>query len=289
VRRIKFLFVILFGLGAIGLGGCALQAQEPVNTSVVFETILPSSTVGTTDKPIPSLRPRAFTTPTLEEILLQPTAVVCSPLLDYDIGDLLAMVVNPYAPPLEGKDDPHQGVDIAVRASGRGIALDGNIVQAILSGRVAGVIVDRFPYGNAIIVETSYDELPGEVLKNLPEPISRPWTNTALTCPGVSSIKLSSDQKSIYVIYAHLKEPTTLEIGTPIECGQNLGLIGSTGNALNPHLHLEARTGPSDVGLPSMAHYDASATTEEMASYCLWRVSGIFQLINPLVVLGLTP
>ena len=58
-----------------------------------------------------------------------------------------------------------------------------------------------------------------------------------------------------------------------------------SGNALNPHLHLEARVGPAGTRLDSMAHYDSSASPAEMAAYCLWRVSGAFQRINPLQLL----
>ena len=58
-----------------------------------------------------------------------------------------------------------------------------------------------------------------------------------------------------------------------------------SGNALNPHLHIEARIGPSDASFSSLAHYDASATIEEMQNYCLWRISGLFRVLDPLQVL----
>jgi hypothetical protein len=55
-----------------------------------------------------------------------------------------------------------------------------------------------------------------------------------------------------------------------------------SGNALNPHLRLELRVAPAGIRLESMAHYDNSATAREMANYCLWRVNGLFQLVNPI-------
>ncbi len=74
-----------------------------------------------------------------------------------------------------------------------------------------------------------------------------------------------------------------------ISCGQTLGAVGSSGNALNPHLHLEVRIGPSGARFSSLAHYLPSASEEEMGNYCLWRVSGYFQVIDPLTVLALPP
>jgi hypothetical protein len=38
-----------------------------------------------------------------------------------------------------------------------------------------------------------------------------------------------------------------------------------------------------------MAHYDASASLEEMANYCLWRVSGHFSLFDPMDLLSVSP
>ena len=68
-------------------------------------------------------------------------------------------------------------------------------------------------------------------------------------------------------------------------CGQVIGQVGTTGRSVNPHLHLEMRYGPGGAAFPSLAHYSGDATSEEMAAYCTWRVSGIFQVIDPLKVL----
>ena len=65
-------------------------------------------------------------------------------------------------------------------------------------------------------------------------------------------------------------------------CGQVIGAIGESGNALNPHLHLEVRLGPAGVRFPGMAHYDSGASPDEMAAYCQWRVSGAFLTLDPL-------
>jgi murein DD-endopeptidase MepM/ murein hydrolase activator NlpD len=91
--------------------------------------------------------------------------------------------------------------------------------------------------------------------------------------------------RSLYVLYAHLQEPPSLKLSDAINCGRELGAIGDSGNALNPHLHVEVRIGPTGAKFPGMAHYDTSATSEEMANYCLWRVSGLFQLLDPMPLL----
>ena len=84
-----------------------------------------------------------------------------------------------------------------------------------------------------------------------------------------------------------MQDPVAFGLDDPIECGEQIGLIGQSGNALNPHVHLEARLGPSGARFSGMAHYDARATPEEMANYCAWRVSGVFQLMDPMQILAL--
>ena len=74
-------------------------------------------------------------------------------------------------------------------------------------------------------------------------------------------------------------------LGDPVECGERIGLIGQSGNALTPHLHLEARVGPAGARFDSMAHYSGGISLQEMSNYCDWRVSGLFQLIDPMKIL----
>ena len=69
-------------------------------------------------------------------------------------------------------------------------------------------------------------------------------------------------------------------------CGELIGATGDTGNALNPHLHVEMRVGPAGANFESMAHYESRASDVEMASYCQWRVSGEFVLVDPGLLLG---
>jgi murein DD-endopeptidase MepM/ murein hydrolase activator NlpD len=153
------------------------------------------------------------------------------------------------------------------------------------------VTSDRFPFGNAVLIETPLDaDLSAWMGETVATPAPLAPVQTNLTCPqSYASAVNNTQQRSLYVLYAHLKEPAHLKVGEPVTCGQNIGEVGGTGNALNPHLHFETRAGPSGITIASMAHYDASASLEEMSSYCLWSVSGIFQLVDPLKVLALAP
>jgi murein DD-endopeptidase MepM/ murein hydrolase activator NlpD len=217
--------------------------------------------------------------------------LVCSPLEGIPLGQLAEMVSNPFHPPRPGSDDPHQGVDLADMDS-RNVAVGGHPVSAMLNGKVAAVIRDRFPYGNALLVESTLESLPVGWVESLdlPVPGVPPETSPTLTCPALSADpgwNLASI--SLYLLYAHLQSPPELRAGEELECGQIIGAIGSSGNAMNPHLHLEVRTGPADASFDSMAHYDASASLEEMAAYCSWRVSGNFPLVNPMSLFSPVP
>ena len=207
-----------------------------------------------------------------------------------EISALPAMVVNPFAPPPLGRDEPHHGVDIAQRDAQTQISLEGLRVQAVLPGRVAAAIDDRFPYGNALIIGTLKSDLPEDLQAELPSPAPTPEARSPLTCPEVpQNLAGELENESLYLVYAHLKEPPDLPAGARVSCGQTLGAIGSSGNALNPHLHLEARVGPAGVSFSSLGHYDARLTPEEMANYCYWRISGWFRLVDPFLILGLNP
>jgi murein DD-endopeptidase MepM/ murein hydrolase activator NlpD len=150
------------------------------------------------------------------------------------------------------------------------------------------VVSGRFPYGNALLVETPLDLLPAAWVEELELPAlpATPQSNNTLTCPTPAALPEWDPQKrSLYLLYAHMLEPPALQAGDLVSCGQVIGAIGNSGNALNPHLHLEARVGPAGARFPGMAHYDASARPEEMSAYCQWRVSGSFVTFDPLLLL----
>ncbi len=290
----RFLFPLLFCLvfvfSSCSPKGGQFAATHPDNMtreSGSFATAIAIPTATTTPAPTSTpLRLTSMPVPTRTEASVR----ICTPLEGVPLSELPQRIVNPFNPPKPGSDDPHQGVDLADRLNGNSIALEGLPVQIVQDGLVAGVIVDRFPYGNALLVETPLEDLPVSWVSglDLPAPIPSLPPNPALTCPPFGeTIFMDTEQRSLYLLYAHLKEPVNLEINDEVGCDQSIGAIGQSGNALNPHLHIEVRLGPSGLRIPSMAHYDTSATAEEMGIYCLWRVSGVFQLVDPLRILGI--
>ncbi len=217
-----------------------------------------------------------------------PVSLVCSPLDGIERADLAALVSNPYHPPRTGSDDPHHGVDLADTLNPNAIALSGRGVRAALAGTVAAVVTDRFPYGNALIIETPLDALPPGLVSALALPAAAPTiTPPALTCPPFDPARAGDPaRQSLYLLYAHMQDAPTVQVGEAVTCGQPVGAIGQSGNALNPHLHIEARIGPAGARPGSLAHYTDSATLDEMAAYCAWRVSGLFAMLDPLPLLA---
>lgn len=253
-------------------------------TGVAVATITPYIT--DTQEALPTSTATAVPLPATSTAAPPPR--LCSPLQDIDLADLASLVSNPYFPPPPGSDNPHQGVDLAVRISGGDMAVAGHPVQAALAGRIVMAQADRFPYGNALMIETALDSQavvfwPTGAIPPLAATLA---PTTGLTCPSISLPPPDFNKRSLYVLYAHLLTPPQGQAGQQVDCGQSIGQVGSSGNALNPHLHFEIRVGPAGMQFPSMAHYDNSATLEEMGNYCLWRTSGLFQLVDPMAVLG---
>jgi murein DD-endopeptidase MepM/ murein hydrolase activator NlpD len=278
---------VILGTGILLAAGCSTPSESlpsSTNTPVLLPTedlvrptiIIPSASPTMTPSKVLSLLPA----PT-------PEPVVCSPLAGFVAADLKNTISNPFHPPARGSDDPHHGVDLA-DMDGRRVAQAGRIVQAVLPGRVAAVAADRFPYGNAVIIETTLVGQSWLPVIDLPASELLQEFNSPLTCPPdfASSLK-DTEGLSIYLLYAHLQALPSLVLGEEISCGQSIGRIGDSGNALNPHLHLEARRGPESARFSSMAHYTASASIEEMANYCTWRISGYFQMFDPMLLFEL--
>ncbi len=281
-KYLVYLFVLL-------LSACGTQTSAPTVTAHPTETPIRRVTATITPSPVPP-------TPTLSPTVLVPTftpePLVCSPLAGVEIADLEELIINRFAPPQLGSDDPHQGVDIAEIDPVYQIALEGQPVHGVMDGIVAGVIEDRFPYGNAILVETPLELLPDgwNAVIQIPTPAPHREGHTSLTCPeGENPHHWDESRRSLYLIYAHLKEPPAFQVGETVICGQVLNAIGNSGNSLNPHLHLELRVGPADASFESMAHYTGSASPQEMHNYCLWRVSEAFQLLDPMQLFALNP
>lgn len=164
------------------------------------------------------------------------------------------------------KDDGHHGLDLGYYTRD-GVNFTGTPALSALEGRIAAVIHDRPPYGNAVIVETPFEQIPTHVI-------------VAQSIPTGSSL---------YLLYAHLQNLRPLTIGQTIGCGEELAETGLTGFTGGPHLHLETRWGPPQESLESMAFYRADATTAELAAYERWRMSGTFVVFDPMILLSPAP
>ncbi len=280
-------FLILLLLSACSGAALPIAPSLPAVDSVISSPDV-ADTMAPTFKPtVTELAPTASSTAP-DSPTPAATFLVCTPLQGIPIEQIAAAVTNPYDPPPPGSDDPHAGIDISDLLPGSQMARPGMPIQAVLPGRVALAQTDRFPFGSAILIETPLDQLPQAWVEglHLPAPLTGAPPKSALTCPeGVLSPSWDTSRRSLYVLYAHLQDAPEVKPGETMACGQVIGKVGQSGNALNPHLHLEARVGLAGARFTSIAHYDNSATLEEMASYCAWSVSGQFQVIDPLILL----
>jgi len=238
---------------------------SPVVSMTRYPLILPATEVPTTaensirsDTPTPIKG--IFPTSTLD---LVSHFELCSPLADHLVSDLFGIVSSPYDPPPMGKDDRHQGVDFAYYNQRKRSSIEGEGIQAITAGWVASVIEDRLPYGNMVIMETPWSNLPDEVHHEL---------NIG---PG----------ESLYHLYAHMNDTPLPSIGSWVECGQIIGHVGKSGyNVPVAHLHLETRIGPSGTRFNEMVFYDTRASIVEMENYKTWRMSGIYWHFDPMTL-----
>ena len=267
----------------IQLSACAELAPAPATpTMVPINRLLPQAP--------PSPRPSPTITAPLPTASPLPVVRLCTPLQGMPLNQMSALVSNPYYPPTPGQDDPHAGVDLAMRLPNTDMALAGHPVQSVFAGKVITTIQDRFPFGNAVLIETALDTFPADwwLPAGIPTPAPTLSPRSALTCPPAPApVFPDPSRRALYILYAHLEQPTKFKAGDAVACGQVIGTVGSTGNSLNPHLHFETRVGPAGLQMTGMAHYHPSVTAEEMSNYCLWTVSGLFQVADPLKVLQL--
>lgn len=270
------------------MAGCqpALPTQPgPTPTVAASATAQPTTTAS------PTASPEALPTSTA---VIEPVTYtkLCSPLEGESLDQLSRpeLLKNPFDPPRPGSDGGHFGVDFAYWTRPDGTPMQGLPIHSVLEGSVAGVIHDRAPYGNTIIIETKIEEIDPIWREKLPfmaYDFAAPLTQSiSVTCPDYDFTP-PSRSLSLYLLYAHMNEPVQAEVGERIACGQTIGTVGTTGRSINPHLHLEARIGPAGSVFASMTHYDASASQDELRAYCLWRLSGAYAPFDPMLLLSL--
>lgn len=197
-----------------------------------------------------------------------PLTSICSPLRDHALVDLYNYITQPFIAPLgENKELGHHGVDFGYyHRDGVGGPLEGNPIQSVLDGNMAGLGYNAV-YGNYLIIETSFERLPAELAAIYP------------VRPG----------ESLYLLYAHMQDLAPFEIHEPLDCGQQIGQVGQSGRhpdmIAEAHLHFETRVGPSNMFIEPMAFYDTQATEAEKQEYIKWRSSGMFVPFDPMLLI----
>jgi murein DD-endopeptidase MepM/ murein hydrolase activator NlpD len=104
--------------------------------------------------------------------------------------------------------EPHNGVDIPVRAKTPVIAAADGVINWTGYGLFGHFENINDPYGQAVSIRHDFGYL------------SQP----------------------VFTVYAHLSE-IDVQPGQRVKSGQQIGLVGSTGKASGPHLHFEVRIG----------------------------------------------
>ena len=275
------LLISLFFTGCSGSDG-DIPLQTPAMTMPTGQaTTTPTPSITVTQKPT-----------SMSTATPRPAGAACSPLQGIKLSDLHKITSQGFTPPAPYKDDGHPAVDLAFFTFKELPSMIGHPVQSILPGIVSLVIHDRYPYGNAVLIETPIKKISSPWMNSLALPTAIPQENLDLIRPcdsdpvfqGMVPIKWNAHAKSVYVLYAHLLEIPPVRIGDNVSCGQEIGAVGNSGNSAAEHLHLEARIGPSDARFGTLVMYAPDATTEERYSYCIWSTSGRFQPFNPVML-----
>jgi murein DD-endopeptidase MepM/ murein hydrolase activator NlpD len=274
----------------------ATATLEPTMTPTATETSQPTSTMMVLISP--TLNPSATSYPTLTPTPLGVatqaasalTSLVASPLQGIAASDLSSIISQPFILPPTGEDSGHHGVDFAYWNFKDAGAIEGTPILSIFPGKVSSAYSKiRNPYGYMVIVETPLSSLPKEIIDaiKLPEASSTPANpSNRLTCPTGFADWWDTSTKSLYVLYGHMGEPPSVRLGQTVKMGDQLGVVGNTGSSSSPHLHLEMRIGPANATFASMGHYDTTTTDQERHNYCMWRISGQFEMLDPMVLYG---
>ncbi|MBI9047203.1 MAG: hypothetical protein JEZ06_22140, partial [Anaerolineaceae bacterium] len=113
---------------------------------------------------------------------------LCSPIANIFIHELPTIISQPFNVPNIYSDMGHHGVDLG-SYNYKGQLLEGWPLQSVLPGEIVGKIYNRPPIGNAVIIETIYEDIPVRIRE-----------------------LLNIEQgKSLYHLYAHMMEPSDLE------------------------------------------------------------------------------
>jgi murein DD-endopeptidase MepM/ murein hydrolase activator NlpD len=235
----------------------------PTSTATGSRSITPTSTqppAVQTDTPAPVDPPTA--TPAESAI-----SDICSPLEEHALDELAQIISAPYDPPPAGKEQRHHGTDFSYYRRGERTSILGVGVQSVLDGVVVARGEETFPYGNFLIIETRQENVPV-------------WLQDEIELTG---------EMSLYLLYAHMQDAPRVNLGEPISSCQLIGNVGASGNAVEPHLHLEARLGPAGRSFPDgLAFYHTQTTEEQRENYTAWRTGGDYMHFDPMIILNLS-
>ncbi len=154
-----------------------------------------------------------------------------------------------------GIDYTYQGGDDQIYASAGGVV------------RFSGSMINRdgnyYDYGNYVIVEYPSDSVP-QPMRDLPQ---------------------YTEGDSVYILYAHLAETVTglITVGTVLNQGDVIGVVGSTGNSTAPHLHMEVRIGEADLA-GDRTDTDEESLERNRIDYFVNRNQGRLPAIDPAVI-----
>jgi murein DD-endopeptidase MepM/ murein hydrolase activator NlpD len=212
------------------------------------------------------------------------SSLIGSPLEGFGVGDLKELISQDFKAPPPGEDTGHHGVDFAFWNRGNKPIL-GDPILAVFPGKVSmSNAQEKPPYGFVLLIETPLSSVPQSLIQSIKIPTQPIGTviNNKLNCPDLSQDKWDSTSKSLYTLYAHMISTPIVKPGEDIQMGQTVGYVGNSGYSSAPHLHLEMRIGPSSATFTGMGHYDPITTEEDRHNYCNWRVSGVFQMFDPM-------
>lgn len=298
-KTFTILFIMLWGIilsGCQSIGPEKKLNQENENIATPAYTLMPQqpTPLSTLVSPTIISGPDLTTSEVDDQIEndITPTLMIVqlsSPLEGIPLEELSQIVSNPFDYAGDGKDEGHHGTDYSFYQYKTYKSIENLPVLSITSGKVRSVLNNRPPYGNTILIETPFSALPvffADYLQ-VQYPVSDVPYYTNLSCPEFQLIENSKDStsRSLYVLYGHLFSPPAVKIDSLIFGGEKIGEVGNSGYSGNPHLHLEFRIGPSGYRFEEMAHYDNTASQEEIYNYCLWRVSGLFYQIDPMATI----
>jgi murein DD-endopeptidase MepM/ murein hydrolase activator NlpD len=214
--------------------------------------------------------------------------LISSPLSGISIADLPATISQEFVAPPTGEDTGHHGVDFAFWRRGDQVSILGVPITSVFSGKVASAFNQvRPPYGYVTIIETPLSTLPQTIINaiKLPALAVPVGKSDKLSCPEGFTDQWNTESKSLYLLYGHMNKPPAVTLGQSVNAGDMIGEVGNTGASSAPHLHLEMRIGPSNATFESLGHYDPSTSDQERHNYCTWRISGVFQMFNPMTLL----